>query len=67
MESNKETQANRHPHADMIIEWANDTSKVVEFYAPCYPDEGWTVTEDPSWYKEYEYRFKPEREFLRLA
>ena len=56
----------RHPHADMIIEWAKDTSKVVEWYNDEYPYLGWKVSEDPLWLDCRKYRFqppKPERVF----
>ena len=47
-----------HPHAEMIREWALDTSRKVQFrsckVAP------WMDIEEPSWTTEYEYRFKPE-------
>lgn len=52
----------RHPHADMIIEWAKDTSKVVEYYADemsLHPVAGWKVTDNPAWVRSMKYRFKP--------
>ena len=52
----------RHPHADMIIEWAKDTSNVVE----CYDGYNWIVCDEPTWSANIQYRFqpaKPERVF----
>ena len=46
-----------HKHAEMIREWALDTSRVVE----CSKDgKHWTETMGPSWSDYFEYRFKPE-------
>ena len=54
----------KHPHAEMIIEWANDTSKVVQILND--DDDGsdglWADVRKPSWDVHSEYRFKP-REF----
>jgi hypothetical protein len=45
-----------HKHAEMIREWALDTSKVVE-----YKVQGlWSPIGHPSWVRDIEYRFKPE-------
>lgn len=49
----------KHPHADMIIEWANDTSKVVQISSGI---SGWVDMPNPGWCPTNEYRFKP-REF----
>ena len=46
----------KHVHHDMIIEWAKDTSRVVEIRGV----EGtWRETTAPSWATHIEYRFKP--------
>ena len=47
-----------HPHAEMIREWALDTSRKVEFRSPF--STSWVDIEEPSWCVDYEYRFKPE-------
>ena len=46
----------RHPHADLIKAWADDTSRVVQ----CKIAEGWVNSENPLWDFDREYRFKPE-------
>lgn len=49
----------RHKHADMIIEWANDTSK--ELQSKIVTDDEWYDVEGcPGWYDHCIYRFKPE-------
>lgn len=49
----------RHPHADLIKEWAEDASRVVQ--ARLDAEDRWEDCEDgPCWLEEYEYRFKPE-------
>ena len=66
LEPVEQDSEHRHPHADMIIEWAKDTSKVVEFW-----DNGagcWFECDDnnPHWHTEIRHRFqpaKPERVF----
>ena len=45
----------KHVHYDMIIEWAKDTSRVVEEET----DTGWQVINHPVWKADCEYRFKP--------
>ena len=45
----------KHVHHDMIIEWAKDTSRVVEVET----DTGWQVINTPVWRADSEYRFKP--------
>lgn len=54
----------KHPHAEMIIEWANDTSKVVQVRNQKLAKhlQRWTDANNPSWSEERDYRFKP-REF----
>lgn len=55
----------RHPHANMIIEWVKDTSKVVEYYdnqIECWVECNYY----PLWHDQDKYRFqppKPERVF----
>lgn len=63
-ESVEKANKHHHPHADMIIEWAKDTSKVVEYW-----DDGlycWVECNYPTWGVKVKYRFqpaKPERVF----
>ena len=46
-----------HKHAEMILEWALDTSRKLEFRS--HKAGPWMDIEEPSWNTEYEYRFKP--------
>ena len=46
----------KHVHHDMIIEWAKDTSQVVQRY---YGGGVWLPEQYPQWYKNDKYRFKP--------
>ena len=55
---------NKHPHHDLIVEWAKDTSKVVQGrldgdWSECFIGN---VTNDRA--GSYEFRFKP-REFTK--
>ena len=47
----------KHVHHDMIIEWAKDTSRVVEVRTKS--GEEWFISEAPEWRKDCRYRFKP--------
>jgi hypothetical protein len=49
----------KHKHADLIREWALDTSKVVQ-YAASPLGEWQDCAEFPTWGTNFEYRFKPE-------
>lgn len=51
---------NKHPHHDLIVEWAKDTSKIVQILN----GDGWCDHRKPSWSIHSEYRFKP-REFVK--
>lgn len=55
---------NKHPHHDLIVEWAKDTSKVIQSYSE--PLEKWVdfVHNRPDWDINTEYRLKP-REFTK--
>ena len=55
---NKETQTERHPHADLIIQWANNTKLKLQIWrgASCC----WEDINHPRWNKECLYRIKPE-------
>lgn len=66
VEENKQ----RHIHYDMIVEWAKDPSRIVQFYDDEYYDCGWkdVVGQPPMWYTDKLYRFKPaEPERVSLA
>lgn len=46
----------KHPHFDLICEWAADTSRVVQ----CKQTDGtWYETNNPNWNPSVQYRFKP--------
>jgi len=47
----------KHVHHDMIIEWAKDTSRVVEAYATTV--NHWFIDRAPDWHPAVQYRFKP--------
>lgn len=46
----------KHVHHDMIVEWAADTSRVVQRY---YGGGVWLDEKSPQWYPNDKYRFKP--------
>jgi hypothetical protein len=46
----------KHIHHDMIIEWAADTTRVVQLYV----GEEWTDVDNPTWERFIKYRIKPE-------
>lgn len=45
-----------HKHAEIIKAWADGS--VIEFYSK--GGDGWTRSNNPQWYDDYEYRIKPE-------
>ena len=47
----------KHVHHDMIIEWAKDTSRVVE--SRNFLHHEWIVVPHPKWHPTWQYRFKP--------
>jgi hypothetical protein len=47
----------KHKHADLIREWALDTSRVVQYRTA---GGEWDELVEPSWSTRCEYRFKPE-------
>ena len=49
----------KHKHADLIREWALDTSRVVQ-YKRTSTNEWADCVDRPSWVDSVEYRFKPE-------
>jgi hypothetical protein len=64
LHTNKEQ---RHPHHDMIVEWAKDTSKVVE-YKDMFGMWKRVLGNAPSWTSDVQYRFKPaERVFPKSS
>lgn len=53
----------RHKHADVIIAWAEGCA--IEYRInQKYP---WEETDNPGWYKNYEYRVKPPARKYRVA
>jgi hypothetical protein len=49
----------KHKHADLIREWALDTSRVVQYR--CTSTKDWDDCLDhPAWNEAIQYRFKPE-------
>ena len=46
----------KHVHHDMIVEWAKDTSRVVQRY---YGGGVWLDEKSPQWFPNDKYRFKP--------
>lgn len=49
----------KHPHHDLICEWAKDTGRVVQCRS-LRTGEWLDVVNPPLWLTENEYRFKPE-------
>ena len=51
----------KHVHHDMIIEWAADTSRVVEELVkePYFESSSWMRINNPPWDPKKQYRFKP--------
>ena len=47
----------KHVHHDMIVEWAADTSRVVQSRRLDHHE--WTVDPYPPWLPQWQYRFKP--------
>lgn len=47
----------KHPHAELIKQWADNTSLVIEYRVGEFDE--WTVIEEPSFCNVYEYRIKP--------
>lgn len=54
---NKETPE-RHPHADLIIQWANNPKIEIEFFNSS--EDSWQPINNPSWDVFLKYRIKPE-------
>lgn len=54
----------RHKHADLIKEWIEDTSIIIQiFYGGKWED----TKGDPSFYQSYEYRKKPATKKYKAA
>ena len=49
------------PHADMIKQWADDDSLIVETRKKGVRGAKWVLAYTPIWNPEYEYRFKPKK------
>lgn len=58
----KQAEPNKHPHHDLIIEWAKDTSKQVQRKHKVSGQ--WFNDPYPPWNAEHEYRLKPQRDFI---
>lgn len=55
----------KHKHHDMIVEWAKDTSRTVQW--SLIGGDFWTdCTIVPQWDAKYMYRFKPEESTMYL-
>lgn len=62
-EIEKYTAPQKHPHADLIIQWANDQSLEFQFRENSVME--WIdLTNSPGWYHNYQYRIKPKIEFV---
>lgn len=48
----------RHPHADLMIKYANDSSLKVQWKDPYHRE--WKDIENPTWSHSIEYRIKSE-------
>ena len=48
----------KHPHHDLIVTWAADTSRVVQVFNRARAD--WEDTRIDIWHPSARYRFKPE-------
>lgn len=55
----KKVNTNRHPHADLIHKWAEDTSLEVEGRGVGL--HNWSVRSSPQWLLGTEYRIKPSK------
>lgn len=50
----------RHPHADLMARWVENTTQVVEFFY----DGEWLYTSCPTWDPDYEYRIRHKHQDL---
>ncbi len=50
----------KHIHHDRIVEWAADTSRVVQVWSSRTGILSWSDVKNPSWFKDEIYRLKPE-------
>ena len=59
-----EENKQRHVHYDLIVEWAANPSRIVEYLDITFIDgeESWSVCagQQPAWCPETRYRFKPD-------
>lgn len=51
----------RHPHADVMIAYANDTTLGIQWRTG--DDQEWEDIEFPSFHPEFQYRIKPEEKY----
>lgn len=56
----------KHKHHDMIIEWAKNTSRVVQWSLTGRDDHWNDCTIPPQWDANHMYRFKPEEVYVYL-
>ena len=59
-EIEKNNSPQRHPHADLIIQWTNDQSLKIQFRENSAME--WRDVDSmhsPCWYHDYQYRVKP--------
>lgn len=58
---NKET-TERHPHADLIIQWANNPKIKFEFFSK--NTKTWQEVSFPNWHANLDYRIKPKPDVI---
>lgn len=58
--------ANKHKHYDMIVEWAKNTSRTVQWSRTGRDDHWYDCTIPPQWDDNHMYRFKPEEVYVYL-
>lgn len=56
----------KHKHHDMIVEWAKDTSRMVQWSLTGRDDHWYDCTSNPHWDAKHMYRFKPEESTMYL-
>ena len=56
----------KHKHHDMIVEWAKDPSRTVQWSVTGRDGEWLDCTSNPNWYAKHMYRFKPEESTVYL-
>ena len=56
----------KHKHHDMIVEWAKDTSRTVQWSLTDRDGDWLDCTSNPHWDAKHMYRFKPEESTMYL-